>query len=467
MKHNISPEVEKMTDYSALAYSLPENVMMYKYSGRTEDELRQIDFWLSRDIPDAMRSALLLERETAVRIADEYCLTFDEALGVIRNARPDFTPAQLTAMMEDGRAEWRLVNNEIRFHEDFPAAAEIHSPSETLPPDDDDGRPSETDLTIKRMKERGECAVRMKISHTMKISSPDLADGETVIGHLPLPIPTDTQSGIEWSAEIEGSEGEILAGPEDAAQRTVRFAAPYRDGMTFSLSYSLTRREPYHRLDPDIASCDLPGSDVSPDDLSEQWPHIRFTPYLRALEKELSAEETNPLIRARRFYDWMMDHLVYSYMRSYGSIDNIAEFAAVNRRGDCGVQALLFITLCRIAGIPARWESAHSCKFGHIGSHDWARFYVAPYGWLFCDPTNGDGHSTIEGVSRRDFYFGHVDPRRIACNRRFMTPLSPEKRYDRYDPTDSQSGECETDSRPLRRSEFSTRRVNESTEVID
>ena len=28
-----------MTDYSALAYSLPENVMMYKYSGRTEDEV--------------------------------------------------------------------------------------------------------------------------------------------------------------------------------------------------------------------------------------------------------------------------------------------------------------------------------------------------------------------------------------------------------------------------------------------
>ena len=77
-----------MTDYSALAYSLPENVMMYKYSGRTEDELRQIDFWLSRDIPDAMRSALLLERETAVRIADEYCLTFDEALGVISSRAP-------------------------------------------------------------------------------------------------------------------------------------------------------------------------------------------------------------------------------------------------------------------------------------------------------------------------------------------------------------------------------------------
>ena len=456
-----------MTDYSALACSLPENVMMYKYAGRTEDELRQIDFWLSRDIPAVMRSALLLEKDTARRLANEYNLTFDDALGVIRNARPDFSPEQLKAMMEDGRAEWRLVNNEVRFHEDFPAAAEIHSPNETLPPEDDDGKPSETDLTIKQMTERGSYAVRMNITHKMTVSSSELTEGELITGHLPLPIPTDTQSGIEWSANISGSEGEILAGPESADQRTVRFRAPYREGMTFNLNYAVTRREPYHRLNPDIVTGELPSSEITEDDLSEQYPHIRFTPFLRALEKELSAGETNPLIRARCFYDWMMDHLLYSYMRSYASIDNIAEFSAVNWRGDCGVQALLFITLCRIAGIPARWESSHSCKFGHIGSHDWARFYIAPYGWLFCDPTNGDGHSTIDGVSRRDFYFGHVDPRRIACNRRFMSPLSPEKKFDRSDPTDSQSGECESETRPLRWGEYRTKRTNEGNTVIE
>ena len=455
-----------MTDYTALSYSLPENVMMYKYAGRTADELKQIDFWLSRDIPAAMRAALELEKETARRLNNEYNLTFDEALGVIRNARPDFSPEQLKAMMDDGRAEWRLIDNEVRFHEDFPAAAEIHSPTETLPPEDDDGSPSETDLTIKTMMERGSFAVRMNITHTMTISSAELDEGEMITGHLPLPIPTDTQSDIIWSAAISGSDGEILAAPESAGQRTVRFRAPYHDGMRFELKYAVTRREPYHRLDPAIVTGELPACDVSDDDLSEQYPHIRFTPFLRALEKELSAGETNPLVRARRFYDWMMDHLLYSYMRSYASIDNIAEFSAVNWRGDCGVQALLFITLCRIAGIPARWESAHSCKFGNIGSHDWARFYIAPYGWLFCDPTNGDGTSTIEGVSRRDFYFGHVDPRRIACNRRFMTPLTPEKKYGRNDPTDSQSGECESDSRPLKWGEYRTKRVNEGNEVL-
>ena len=44
-------------------------------------------------------------------------------------------------------------------------------------------------------------------------------------------------------------------------------------------------------------------------------------------------------------------------MREYFTISNISEYAATNLKGDCGVQAILFITLCRIAGIPAKWQS--------------------------------------------------------------------------------------------------------------
>ena len=44
-------------------------------------------------------------------------------------------------------------------------------------------------------------------------------------------------------------------------------------------------------------------------------------------------------------------------MREYYAIPNISEYCAVNQKGDCGVQALLFITLCRMANIPAEWES--------------------------------------------------------------------------------------------------------------
>ena len=72
-------------------------------------------------------------------------------------------------------------------------------------------------------------------------------------------------------------------------------------------------------------------------------------------------------------------------MREYFTISNISEYAATNLKGDCGVQAILFITLCRIAGIPAKWQSGLYVSTHYTGCHDWAQFYIKPYGWLFAD----------------------------------------------------------------------------------
>ena len=68
-------------------------------------------------------------------------------------------------------------------------------------------------------------------------------------------------------------------------------------------------------------------------------------------------------------------------MRNYSIQTCIPEYCATNLRGDCGVQALLFITLCRIAGVPAGWESGLYSNPVSLGAHDWAMFYAEPYGW--------------------------------------------------------------------------------------
>ena len=52
----------------------------------------------------------------------------------------------------------------------------------------------------------------------------------------------------------------------------------------------------------------------------------------------------------------------------------IPEYCASRLRGDCGVQALTFITMCRIAGIPARWQSGLYADWRSADSHDWAMF---------------------------------------------------------------------------------------------
>ena len=65
--------------------------------------------------------------------------------------------------------------------------------------------------------------------------------------------------------------------------------------------------------------------------------------------------------------------------------------------------ALTFITLCRIAGIPARWESGFAVAPGDAGCHDWARFYVAPKGWMYadCSCVQGDSSFTNRGYGPR------------------------------------------------------------------
>lgn len=96
-------------------------------------------------------------------------------------------------------------------------------------------------------------------------------------------------------------------------------------------------------------------------------------------------------------------------MREYFTISNISEYAATNLKGDCGVQAILFITLCRIAGIPAKWQSGLYVSTHYTGCHDWAQFYIEPYGWLFADLSFGGGAYRDGDRQRWNHYFGNLD----------------------------------------------------------
>ncbi|MFA6688263.1 MAG: transglutaminase-like domain-containing protein, partial [Sphaerochaetaceae bacterium] len=182
--------------------------------------------------------------------------------------------------------------------------------------------------------------------------------------------------------------------------------------------------------------------------------HIVFTPYLRALAAEIVGDETNPLVKARRIYDFITTNVMYSYVRRYDTIDDLSEYAAVNLKGDCGIQALLFITLCRICGIPARWQSGLYVTPEEIGCHDWAEFFIAPYGWLFCDCSFGGGAWRGGKTDRWNHYFGNLDVLRLPASGAIQTPFDPPKRHWRGDPIDNQRGEMEYEDAGLSHSQI-------------
>ncbi len=266
--------------------------------------------------------------------------------------------------------------------------------------------------------------------------------------YCPLPIPAAQQ---EVCGPFAFSQEPTFIAPQDALQRTALLDWDVSRPLEARMTYVQRPRwvDPFGPAPQAPIYADRP---PCPDDLAEQPPHLAFTPFLRALAGEVVGVERDALCKARLIYDYVTTHVDYSFMRPYRLIENGAEYAAVNGRGDCGIQALLFIALCRLSGVPARWQSGLFAAPGDVGSHDWAQFYAEPFGWLFADCSFGGsayraasrgGANAEVARARWRFYFGNLDPYRAVFNRAYFARFDPPTLSPRGDPYDNQTGELD------------------------
>ncbi|MEM4444077.1 MAG: transglutaminase-like domain-containing protein [Thermofilum sp.] len=257
-----------------------------------------------------------------------------------------------------------------------------------------------------------------------------------------IPLPRQDELHPEVRILKASPEPKRVA-PPDHPQRTVYFEL--EAGSEVELTYEYVSRGFHVQVDPKEVSGEVPGElEVY---LAERPPHIVFTPALRELAERIVGGETNPYLKARKIWDWITSNVRYTYAMDYALYDNISEYVATHLRGDCGMQALLFITLCRIVGVPARWQSGWYMNPVSPGMHDWAQFYVEPYGWLYADPSFG-GRRRGE-LWRPEFYFGSIEGYRLAANVEVSAQFDPPKKFFRSDPVDSQRGEVEAEDRNL------------------
>lgn len=465
-------------DIEYLSVDLPEDILKRKWHGDFQGADRLIGLWLEKEIPVGLRKKLVLEREILKRLPWEYPYRYEEALARLQEKVPDLTEEEFRALQDQGRIDWSYVNGEERFFNRFvetllkgnPSVMERAKKKET-----DGGCPEgeETDGAsagkpgmgnplkksgqmpadrekqalldvIRQIKERGEAECRFHIRASLRIKEESFRKGCVKV-HIPIPAECRQLEDIRILAAYP--EVYELA-PPDSPQRAVCFREDMQENHEFWVEYSYVNRVDY---------VEMKRSEVQPvdpadfaEDLAEQLPHIRFTPYMRALARELTEGLDNSLDKAKSIYDYITTHVEYSFVRSYFTIENLAEYAAVGGRGDCGIQALMFLTLCRIAGVPARWQSGLYTTPFSAGCHDWAQVYIAPYGWRCVDCSFG-GSAYREGdEERRQFYFGNLDPFRMVANSRFQQEFDVKKDFLRADPYDNQRGEAEYEDRGLR-----------------
>jgi transglutaminase-like putative cysteine protease len=441
------------TGLSYQSVPLPEDLQKLKFSGDLTGAEKLIVSLLAGEIPQALRRRLEIELTILDVLAhDEYPHSLEAAQGIMEKNIRDYHRNELIELRESGRADWIFMNGAVhfqrRFFENLIKTSPEYKKRLISPRIGDTPEKERAMLDGNRgvMKARGGRTAEIRLRSSLWVKKEFERIGRPVRVHLP--IPGKGRQVRDFRLIQTTPELSFLAPPE-APQRTVCFDRVLKGGDVFSVEYTYVNRVEYVEPSPAAARAFVPGAAAGGFPLGEELPHIRFTPYLGFLLEEILQGETNPLQKARRIYDFITTRVMYAYMREYAALENISEYGAINLKGDCGVQAILFITLCRMAGIPAKWQSGLAVSEYHTGCHDWAEFYVEPWGWMFADPSYG-GDAWRRGETEGwNYYFCNLDIYRMPANSAILEDFIPAKKHTRADPVDNQVGELEYDDRGL------------------
>ena len=427
-------------DVPCLALELPDEVKKYRDEYDFEGEIEAINNILpTLDASTDMAKRLVFEKIIAEGLSKDYYTTEEELLAKIQEKFPRCTLQTLKRLTEMNYADHIVKGGRVYYQNDakrnlFGAARvfleHLDEEGNILPhqPRPDNFR-NEFFLSL---KENGLRAYRYTVKVKLKIKEEFARVGEEITVHLPYPAICDCQP---YSELVDSSHPAYIS---EAGHRTACIKAVLKENEEFFVTFKFDRVVKYIDLDFDRVDAEQPTFYTA-----EALPHIRFTPYLVDLAKKIKGDEENPLKIAKRVYDYVTENVNYSYLRDYLYIDQIPEYVLKNGKGDCGAQAISFITLCRILKVPARWESGLRVGPNIDSIHDWAQIYVAPYGWIPVDLTDGGGARRNLDTLKREYSFGNIDPFRMSACNDFQLGFDPPKRFMRCDPYDNQLGEAE------------------------
>ena len=166
---------------------------------------------------------------------------------------------------------------------------------------------------------------------------------------------------------------------------------------------------------------------VSPTERKEKVPlryllSDRLVPVekFKKLAKGIAAGRRTDLEKLRAVYDYVVSHMKYLKKgKGWGRGD--AVWACSAKHGNCTDFHSLFIALCRALGIPALFEIGIPVNGnGKVsGYHCWVLAY--PKGYVY----GIDASEAAKHPEKRNYFFGHLDVRRIGITRGRDVLLAP------------------------------------------
>ncbi|HVM46466.1 MAG TPA: transglutaminase-like domain-containing protein [Candidatus Acidoferrum sp.] len=423
-----------------------------------------------KSLPGAEQQKLAFELDRLDRIKQDFTLTKGDLFNALKDSLKGLTAAEFDQWIKEGRFDYRDIDGTRYFMNDSVRNLYMRYPA----------------LEVRRLHPRNSAALdKARLESIRSIKAAALAEkvpyvlpkrfdvtmtvtahanaapaGEILRAWIPFPREYPFQTDINLV-----STSKFLKNVDDPQSpiRSVYMEQPAQAGKPtqFAIEYQYTARGVWFDINPDMVR-PLSQREAALRQFTQEAPHVVFTPELRKLSQQIVGNETNPYWKAKKCYDWISEHILYSFAIEYSTIRNISDYCRSKGYGDCGQEALLFIALCRLNDVPARWQTGWNLFSGDKSNHDWSEIYLPPYGWMPVDPYMGvwvmHYATTLTPEQKRelrDFYFGGLDQYRMIANSDHSQALRPPKHTMRSDDVDFQRGEVEYDDHNLYFDKFS------------
>jgi hypothetical protein len=249
---------------------------------------------------------------------------------------------------------------------------------------------------------------KARISHLHEITN--FGPGKVLEADLHLAIPVDRPSQSIIVPPVYSPEGHELV-TDKWGQQTATFhfsdIGPGKKVQGEIVTVANIHEVQYYIYPEDVGSLsDIPEA-ISSRYLENNDKYQFDHPTIRRALDEALGEEENPYWILRRIFNYVIDQMYYEMAGGWNTAPTVLE----RGNGSCSEYTFVYISMCRAAGLPARYVGSVVVR-GDFASHDdvfhrWVEVYLPGIGWVPVDPSRGDKEwPRDQGVA-----IGHLDAR--------------------------------------------------------
>ena len=273
-----------------------------------------------------------------------------------------------------------------------------------------------------------------------------------------IKVPEGAKRVRVWFAVPQGdTESEIRAfnieapyqvryGTDSAGNRVgyLEVNAPQEKQITFRETFTLTRTEIRKAADPAATRALTAQERADLGKYLQPSTYVLVNDEIKALANQIVGGEQNPVLAARKIYDWTLhniDYWVKDPEHLKASPVGSAEYCLRTKTGNCTDFHSLFSSLTLAVGIPTRMVYGSLLKPTLNGLdvdasyHCWIQFYAPNLDWVTLDVSVADiymGDFPLTEKNQKlvelttavgyhgadpamvDYYFGNLDERRVV-----------------------------------------------------